>query len=103
MPFYTYQCQDCQRCLKLLIKNPDMAPNRCGLHCVLQAGENDDVRGMGKLNRSFQDIGRVTFNTEQKAAEGGLSTYKKDGDGVFRKVAGPKDKGPETINPDTPS
>jgi hypothetical protein len=100
MPFYTYQCQDCQRSFKLLVKDSNLAPNRCGRHCVLSAGENDAIRGMGKLNRSFQDIGGIRFNTEQRATESGLSTYKKDVDGVFRKVAGPQNKGPETIDPD---
>ena len=100
MPFYTYQCQDCQRSLKLLIKNHNLSPNRCGVHCPLVAGENDAIRGMGKLNRAFQDIGRIQFNTEQQAADSGLSTYKKDVDGVFRRIAGPKGQGPETINPD---
>ena len=97
MPLYTYRCQDCQAILELLIKNVNLEPSRCGLNCTLQAGENDDVRGFGELNRSFRDIGGSGVNTIQKAARSGLSTYKKDCDGNYRKVSGKE--GPEILDP----
>ena len=95
MPLYTYRCQDCQAILELLVRNPDFEPKRCGMNCLLQAGEKDDIRGMGELQRSFRDIGGLSHNTTQAAANVGLSTYKKDSDGNFRKIAG---SGPEALD-----
>ena len=97
MPLYTYRCQDCQAILELLIKNVNLEPSRCGLNCTLHAGDNDDIRGLGELNRSFRDIGGSGTNTMQSASHTGLSTYKKDCDGNYRKVSG-KD-GPEILDP----
>ena len=97
MPLYTYRCQDCQAILELLIKNVNLEPSRCGLNCTLQPGDNDDIRGFGKLNRSFRDIGGSGVNTIQNAASAGLSTYKKDCDGNYRKVSGKE--GPEILDP----
>ena len=100
MPLYTYRCQDCQAILELLIKNVNLEPSRCGLHCTLQPGDNDDIRGFGELQRSFRDIGGSGINTMQNAANSGLSTYKKDCDGNYRKVSGKE--GPEVLNPQNP-
>ena len=100
MPFYTYRCQDCQAILELLIKNADLEPSRCGLHCTLKVGENDNIRGFGELQRSFRDIGGSGVNSLQSAASSGLSTYKKDCDGNYRKVAGKE--GPEILDPKDP-
>ncbi len=100
MPLYTYRCQDCQATLELLIQKSSMEPARCGMHCSLKAGENDDIRGFGELQRSFQSFGGVSHNTTQKAASAGLSTYKKDSDGNYRKVAG--HQGPEVLDPSDP-
>ena len=97
MPLYTYRCQDCQAILELLIKNVNLEPSRCGLNCTLHAGDNDDIRGFGELNRSFRDIGGSGTNIMQRATHTGLSTYKKDCDGNYRKVSG-KD-GPEILDP----
>ena len=99
MPLYTYRCQDCQDILELLIKNVNLEPARCGLHCTLRPGENDTIRGFGELQRSFRDIGGSQFNTIQKATSAGMSTYKKDSDGNYRKVAG--HKGPNVLDPST--
>ncbi len=101
MPLYTYRCQDCQAMLELLIKNIDLEPSRCGLNCALKAGENDNIRGFGELQRSFRDIGGTGQNTTQRARDAGLSTYKKDSDGNYRKVAG--HKGPEILDPSDPN
>ena len=100
MPFYTYRCQDCQAILELLIKNTNLEPSRCGLHCTLKAGEDDNIRGFGELQRSFRDIGGSGINSIQTAARSGLSTYKKDCDGNYRKVAGKE--GPEILDPKDP-
>ena len=100
MPLYTYRCQDCQAILELLIKNVNLEPSRCGLNCLLQRGENDDIRGFGELQRSFRDIGGSGINKMQHAASVGLSTYKKDSDGNYRKVSGKK--GPNILNPKGP-
>ena len=60
-----YRCQDCQAILELLIKNANLEPSRCGLHCTLKRGENDDIRGFGELQRSFRDIGGSGINSIQ--------------------------------------
>lgn len=100
MPLYTYRCQDCQAILELLIKNVNLEPSRCGLQCTLNAGENDNIRGFGELQRSFLDIGSSGVNSIQNAALSGLSTYKKDCDGNYRKVAGKE--GPDVLDPKDP-
>lgn len=100
MPFYTYRCQDCQAILELLIKNIHLEPSRCGLHCSVTPGENDNIRGFGELQRSFRDIGGSGTNSIQNAASVGLSTYKKDCDGNYRKVAGTE--GPKILDPKDP-
>ena len=100
MPLYTYRCQDCQAILELLIQNVNLEPSRCGLNCALKAGDNDDIRGFGELQRSFRDIGGAGMNSIQQAAQAGLSTYKKDGDGNYRKVAGKQ--GPNVLDPSDP-
>ena len=82
MPLYTYRCQDCQAILELLIKNVNLEPARCGLNCTLNAGENDNIRGFGELQRSFRDIGGSQFNTTN-----------------YRKIAG--HKGPDVLDPST--
>lgn len=101
MPLYTYRCQDCQAILELLIKNVNLEPARCGLNCSLKAGDNDDIRGFGELQRSFVDIGGSTVNVVQGAARAGLSTYKKDCEGNYRKVSGKE--GPEILDPTDPN
>ena len=69
MPLYTYRCQDCQAILELLIKNVNLEPSRCGLHCFCNAlVDNDDIRGFGELQRSFRDIGGSGINKCQDAA-----------------------------------
>ncbi len=101
MPLYTYRCQDCQAILELLIKNIEFEPKRCGHQCSLQRGEQDNIRGLGALHRSYRDIGGVAGNIQQQAASVGLSTYKKDGDGNFRRLGG--GSGPEILpQPDKP-
>ena len=101
MPLYTYRCQDCQAILELLIKNVNLEPSRCGLNCTLHAGVNDNIRGFGELQRSFRDIGGSGINSIQNAANSGLSTYKKDCDGNYRKVGG--QKGPDILDPTDPN
>ena len=101
MPLYTYRCQDCQAILELLIKNVNLEPSRCGLQCTVNAGENDNIRGFGELQRSFLDIGGSRGNSIQNATQSGLSTYKKDCEGNYRKVAGKE--GPDVLDPRNPS
>ena len=94
MPLYTYRCQDCQAILELLIKNIEFEPKRCGHQCSLKSGEQDEIRGLGELQRSFRDFGGFRESIEQQGASLGLTTYKKDVDGTFRRTDGP---GPQIL------
>jgi hypothetical protein len=101
MPIYDFTCEDCQKTLELLVQNPDLAPKRCGAQCLLAPGENDEVRGMGKLHRHLANfhVGNFAIVTDHPtpadAAKVGLSTYKNEGDGVYRKIEGKT--GPDVI------
>ena len=94
MPLYTYRCQDCQAILELLIKNVNLEPSRCGLHCVLYnlriMMTYVDLVSYNVLSETSVVLESTPFRMLPST---GLSTYKKDCDGNYRKVSGKE--GPE--------
>lgn len=94
MPIYEYQCRDCGKTLELLLDMDDTGSKTCGFRCPLERGEQDDIRGFGTLRRllsAFNQVSeraRIESPTSSDAAKVGLSTYKNEGDGTFKKIAG---------------
>ena len=94
MPIYEYQCRDCGKTLELLLDMDDTGAKTCGFRCALERGEQDDIRGFGTLRRllsAFNQVSehtRIEVPTAKDAAKVGLSTYKNEGDGTFKKIAG---------------
>ena len=98
MPLYTYRCQDCQAILELLIKNVNLEPSRCGLHCTLQRGDNDDIRGFGELHDVLFEISEDPGSTRCKMLPVPVSAlYKKTAMETIVKCRAKKD--PEVLDP----
>ena len=101
MPIYDFQCKDCEAVFEVFAASPEQGPQRCGYRCSIEAGENDELRGMGKLTHQIAFKGgsvRPSVRrapTMSEAAKAGFQFYENKGNGVLSKVAG--NKGPQTL------
>jgi len=104
MPLYEYKCTDCGAQFEALVKAGQQLET-CGMHCR----PSPDVKqyGAGRLERVVSAafvpggersrLGRPDKPDDNSIHRAGLTKYVNEGDGVFKKAAGP---GPDTIRRD---
>ena len=112
MPLYAYECETCGAELDIL-HGIDKAHLRCDLSCKLQ-GEGTFGQGVLRRKITAASISRKVLpdrsfgspDRKEKMTEGemsrardlGMTIYRKDTDGTYRKDGGDK-KAPATLKP----